>query len=108
MRPSRHIAKKIRVWPYITTSTTLVIAINAPSDSSADAQLRPVPASRAADSGASEFSELVITEMGATPTAATATRMYRRVDRVNEPTMAIGRSLPGFRDSSEPVDTASK
>jgi hypothetical protein len=52
-RPSRHMAKKMRVWPYMMTSTTLVIATTAPSDSTAAAQLIPAPSSSAAASGAS-------------------------------------------------------
>ncbi len=47
--PSRAIAKKIRVWPYRMTSSTLVIATKAPNAVSDAAQGNPAPASSASD-----------------------------------------------------------
>ena len=52
-RPSRHMAKKMRVWPYMITRTTLVIATTAPSARTEAAQVMPAPSSSAAASGAS-------------------------------------------------------
>ena len=69
-RPSRHMAKKMRVWPYMITSTTLVIAISAPAASTPPAHGMPAPSRSAAASGASLP---VRTSIGATPTAAMAT-----------------------------------
>ena len=69
-----------------------------------DAQPKPAPSSSAVASGASAPLSL---SNGSAPTATTATAMYRVVAMTSEPTMAMGRSLPGLRVSSPEVDTAS-
>lgn len=68
--PSRHMAKKIRVWPYMITKTTLVIATSAPRASTPPAQAMPAPSRSPAASGASLP---VSVSIGATPIAAIAT-----------------------------------
>ena len=62
-------AKKMRVWPYRMTSTTLVIATTAPSDRMDAAQLIPAPSSSAAASGASLASSCAGVAMPIAPTA---------------------------------------
>ena len=69
--PSRAIAKKIRVWPYRMTSSTLVIATKAPNAVSDAAQGNPAPVSSASDNGASLSASCAA---GSAPTAPIETR----------------------------------
>lgn len=71
-RPSRHIAKKIRVWPYMIVSTTLVIDTSAPIAIIEAPQSTPAPSLSAAASGASASASW---SDGSAPTATIATMM---------------------------------
>ena len=106
MSPSRDIAKRMRICPYCTVSTTLVVAMTAPMDSSTGHRLPP-PTERTS-TWLSVASVPANRCQGIAPTAASATAQYRAVTRASERMMARGRSRCGFFASSPAVDAASK
>jgi hypothetical protein len=67
--PSRHMAKKMRVWPYRITRMTLVIATTAPSARIQAAQEMPAPSRSAVASGASLPASCAGVAMPIAPTA---------------------------------------
>ena len=104
--PSRPIANRMRVWPYMTTSTTEKIEMTAPRAINVGAHWLPVtsaamPASTASAPSPSKSSH------GRAPIAAAVTRTYRIVTMINEKMMARGRSRLAFLASSPAVDAAS-
>ena len=72
-RPSRAIANRMRVWPYITVSTTLKIETTAPSEMIAGAHSEPVTSRAMVASTASPPSP-ANSSQGLAPIAASATR----------------------------------
>ncbi len=73
-RPSRPIANRMRVWPYITTSVTEKIEITAPAARMVLAQVPPVMFSRITDSPASACSSDPNSAACCVPSPAKATR----------------------------------
>ena len=75
-RPSRPMANRMRVWPYITTSVTEKIEITAPAARMVLAQVWPCRMfSRITDSPASDCSSDPNASADCVPSPANATRM---------------------------------
>ena len=103
--PSRHIANKMRVWPYRIVSTTLVIATSAPTEITSAPQSKPAPSLSTVGQRRLGAGELVERQR--------AGRDDRDEDVeqraiASETMIAIGRSRPGFLTSSPEVEIASK
>jgi len=108
-RPSRPIANRMRVWPYIVTSTTEKIEMTAPSAMIAPAQVPPVTSLAIRASTASPLSPSKSDGWPPlAPIAAIVTSRYMIVTTISEPMMASGRSRLGFLASSPAVEAASK
>ncbi len=103
--PSRDIAKRMRVWPYSTVSTTLAMAMTAPAARSTAQKLWPVTPFMMPASAASES---LNSPHGSAPTAIAATSTYSAVTISSDSMIALGRSFFGFLASSPAVEAASK
>ena len=104
--PSRPMANRMRVWPYMTTRTTEKIEITAPRAIRVGAHWLPVTSAamlaRTASAPAPSNSS-----QGRAPIAAAVTRMYRIVTMISDKMMARGRSFLAFLASSPAVEAAS-
>src|SRR5664279_2356626 len=111
-RPSRLIAKMIRLWPSISTSTTVVSPASAPIAITFAAQSTPTAVKALASVAASPSwvpsgSTGPSWSYGTIAVSTTVTNTYSTVTMTSEPMMARGRSFFGLRVSSAAVATMS-
>jgi hypothetical protein len=105
MRPSRDMDSRMRVWPYITASTTEAMATTAPKATMAPPTVEPVTSLTTWDSAAGRPPT---SSAPMAPIAASATAQYSRVTTPMQTRIATGTSRRGFLASSPVVVIASK